>query len=99
MYLTGMDDIEEIFELFERDRDSSRFRCLAIHSDLPFEEQLDAWAPAKSDELKVIVATNAAESSITLPDVDHVIDLGMQKQVQYDERHHQVPSDIDSTTI
>jgi HrpA-like RNA helicase len=92
VFVPGMDDIEEIFEapssslafphtphpsqMFEQDKEQGHFRCLAIHSDLPFEEQLAAWTPAEPHELKVIIATNAAESSITLPDVDHVICLG-----------------------
>ena len=43
---------------------------------MPFEEQMAAFEPAKKGEVKVIIATNAAESSLTLPDVDHVICLG-----------------------
>jgi HrpA-like RNA helicase len=50
----------------------SRYICCPIHSDIPFEDQLSAFQPQK-DAVKVIIATNAAESSITLPDVDHVI--------------------------
>ena len=50
--------------------------CLPIHSDVPFEEQMAAFDPPKEGEVKVIIATNAAESSLTLPDVDHVICLG-----------------------
>ena len=46
---------------------------VAIHSEVPDEEQAEAFKPSKdSREVKVIVATNAAESSITVPDVDHV---------------------------
>ena len=45
-------------------------------SDIAFEEQEEALAPAGPDEVKVVIATNAAESSITLPDVDDVICLG-----------------------
>ena len=36
----------------------------------------------------VIIATNAAESSITLPGVDHVICLGTHKQLRYNHKHH-----------
>jgi HrpA-like RNA helicase len=39
---------------------------------------------------KVVVATNAAESSITLPDVDVVICLGTHKALRYDQASHKV---------
>ena len=35
-----------------------------------------AFEPPKEGEVKVIIASNAAESSLTLPDVDCVICLG-----------------------
>ena len=35
-------------------------------------------------QVKIVVATNAAESSITLPDCDHVICLGTAKRMEYD---------------
>jgi HrpA-like RNA helicase len=39
---------------------------------------------------QVVVATNAAESSITLPDVDVVICLGTHKALRYDQASHKV---------
>ena len=42
----------------------------------------------KRDEVKVIVATNAAESSLTIPEVDNVICLGLCKQLTYNARSH-----------
>jgi HrpA-like RNA helicase len=38
--------------------------------------------------VKIIVATNSAESSVTLPDVDHVVCLGLCKQIVYNEDSH-----------
>lgn len=43
---------------------------------------------AKRDEVKIVIATNAAESSVTLPDVDNVICLGLCKQIVYNEASH-----------
>ena len=40
---------------------------------------IQAFLPAGPNEVKVVIATNAAESSITLPDVDMVICLGTHK--------------------
>jgi HrpA-like RNA helicase len=70
-YLLSLDQLVEKFDI-----PGSEFICLPIHSDVPFEEQMAAFVPAKVGEVKVIIATNAAESSLTLPDVDHVICLG-----------------------
>lgn len=58
-----------------------------IHSTLDFEAQLAAFSPAPAGVTKVIAATNAAESSLTLPDVDFVIDLGIEKAVFWNHHH------------
>lgn len=89
IFVSGMSDIESICELIERInvRDVT-FTCFPIHSDVPFEEQMEAFEPPKEGEVKVVIATNAAESSVTLPDVDHVICLGLCKQIVYNKSSH-----------
>jgi ATP-dependent helicase HrpB len=42
--------------------------------------------PAKHGQ--VILATNIAESSITIPDVRTVIDLGLHREITYDEKRN-----------
>ena len=64
------------------------YKTLPIHGDIPFEEQLQAFQPAGEGEIKVVIATNAAESSVTLPDVDTVICMGSAKQIQYNAQTH-----------
>jgi len=59
-----------------RFHDQPKYKVFVIHSEIPFEEQEAAFLPVGKNEVKVVVATNAAESSITLPDVDCVICLG-----------------------
>lgn len=89
IFVPGMSDIEAIIELIERlSVRGVDFLCLPIHSDVPFEEQMAAFEPPKQGEVKVIIATNAAESSLTLPDVDHVICLGLCKQIIYNKASH-----------
>lgn len=63
-------------------------QILAVHSDIPHEQQLLAFQPTQPDEIKIVIATNAAESSVTIPDVDHVICLGTSKLLTYSARHH-----------
>jgi HrpA-like RNA helicase len=67
---------------------NKRITCFPIHSDIPFEEQEVALIKPDQDELRIIVATNAAESSVTIPDVDNVICLGLCKQLSYNPKSH-----------
>ncbi len=89
IFVAGMSDIESISELIERlNVHNVTFTCFPIHSDIPFEEQMEAFKPPVEGEVKVVIATNAAESSVTLPDVDHVICLGLCKQIVYNKASH-----------
>ncbi|GMI08067.1 hypothetical protein TrRE_jg6967 [Triparma retinervis] len=97
IFVSGMADIIEIMELFDKLETDKVFNCVPIHGDIPFEEQYMAFEAPVAGVNKIVIATNAAESSITLPDVDYVIDLGTHKQIQYNEKtHRQV---LDSTPI
>lgn len=91
VFVSGMSDIIELTE--KLGHASAKYHVIAIHSEIPFEEQEAAFMPTMSHEVKIILATNAAESSITLPDVDIIICLGMHKAISYNlERHHSVLS-------
>ena len=87
VFVSGLNDITEIMEKFEG---LTRYKLVAIHSDIPFEEQEAAFEPTPADQVKVVIATNAAESSITLPDVDLVICLGTHKALRYNAGSHRV---------
>ena len=65
-----------------------RFECVPVHSELPHEDQARAFAPATDGRFKVVLATNSAESSVTLPDCDDVLDLGTHKALRYDAASH-----------
>lgn len=81
--LVFVSGIADLTELGERLGEIPRCRCVFVHSEIPMEDQELAFEPAAADEIKVIVATNAAESSITLPDVDTVICLGTHKMIDF----------------
>lgn len=67
VFVSGINDITEIIQLFEP---YPRYLLFPIHSDIPNEEQELAFGPTPLDKVKVVVATNAAESSVTIPDCD-----------------------------
>jgi HrpA-like RNA helicase len=54
-------------------------QVLVLHSVVPQEEQEAAMLPAIPGHCKVILSTNIAESSITIPDVCMVINTGLQR--------------------
>jgi ATP-dependent helicase HrpB len=57
-------------------------RVLPLHGTLTGDEQDAALAP--SDERKLILATNLAETSLTVEGVSDVIDSGQHKVLRYD---------------
>jgi ATP-dependent helicase HrpB len=65
-----------------RARHGSRFLVFPLHGDLPPAEQ-DA-AVARYDRPKVVVATNVAETSLTIDGVRLVIDSGLARLARYD---------------
>ncbi|KAJ9511099.1 hypothetical protein QJQ45_013149 [Haematococcus lacustris] len=57
---------------------------LPCHSSLTREEQQRVFDNAPPGSRKVVLATNIAETSITIPDVTAVVDSGRSRQVGYD---------------
>jgi len=57
---------------------------LALHGELSLAEQQAALAPAEPVARRVILATNVAESSVTLPGIRAVIDAGLAREPRFD---------------
>lgn len=57
---------------------SNDFDIMFAHSKLTPEKQEEIMKPARYGRRKVVLATNIAETSITINDVVYVIDSGMQ---------------------
>ena len=53
-----------------------------MHGDLPPEQQDLAFAP--NPLRKVVVATNVAETSVTIDGIRHVVDSGLARVARYD---------------
>jgi len=57
---------------------------LALHGELPVEQQSRVLQPSADGRRRVVLATNVAESSVTLPGVRVVVDSGLAREPRFD---------------
>ena len=58
--------------------------AIALHGELALAEQHAALAAAAPGTRRVVLATNVAESSLTLPGIRAVVDLGLAREPRFD---------------
>ncbi|UXI21407.1 hypothetical protein NH340_JMT07350 [Sarcoptes scabiei] len=91
VFLPGQEEIEQCHELLqERVRKlGSRVRELLIrpiYANLPTDMQAQVFEPTPPNSRKVVIATNIAETSITIDNIIYVIDPGYCKQNSFNPR-------------
>jgi ATP-dependent helicase HrpB len=82
VFMPGGFEINQTIEAIRHTPESKGYLLLPLHGELPPREQ-DA-AVARYDQPKVVVATNVAETSITIDGVRLVIDSGLARIPRYD---------------
>ena len=58
--------------------------CVPLHGELALAEQQAALAAAAPGQRRIVLATNVAESSLTLPGIRAVVDLGLAREPRFD---------------
>ena len=61
----------------------SQLQILPLYATLPPAAQAKIFAPTPPNTRRVIVATNIAETSITIPGVSYVVDTGFKKEKRF----------------
>ncbi|HYR90041.1 MAG TPA: ATP-dependent helicase HrpB [Terriglobia bacterium] len=82
VFMPGGYEINRTIEAIRHKPESKGYLLLPLHGELPPRDQ-DA-AVARYDQPKVVVATNVAETSITIDGVRLVIDSGLARIPRYD---------------
>ncbi len=82
VFMPGVYEIRRTVEIFSRLNTGERLHIVPLYGDLAPDAQRRVMEPAP--HRKVIVATNIAETSLTIPGVRHVIDSGFEKRSRYD---------------
>ncbi|VDN59100.1 unnamed protein product [Dracunculus medinensis] len=91
VFLTGQEEIETLMEsLLERTKYLGKkikeLIVLPIYSNLPSDLQAKIFEPTPPNARKVVLATNIAETSVTIDGICYVIDPGFTKQNSFDAR-------------
>jgi ATP-dependent helicase HrpB len=82
IFMPGAYEIRRTVDLLKQTNFPEHCIPVPLFGDLPWEAQKRAMEPAQ--DRKVIVATNIAETSLTIPGVRHVIDSGLARISRYD---------------
>lgn len=84
VFLPGMGEIRSCADILRPIVDSKGdgITLHPLYGNLPFEEQERAIMP--SQRRKIVLATNIAETSLTIEGVNAVIDSGLTRKLQYD---------------
>jgi ATP-dependent RNA helicase DHX8/PRP22 len=91
LFLTGQEEIDTACEiLYERMKslgpDVPELIILPVYSALPSEMQTRIFEPAPPGSRKVVIATNIAETSLTIDGIFYVVDPGFVKQKVYNSK-------------
>ena len=84
VFLPGQREIQACLRTIQDTSWGGSIECTALHGNLPLAAQGRAISPATSPAGKVVLATNLAESSLTIAGVKLVIDSGLTRRSRFD---------------
>nr|CCC94015.1 putative pre-mRNA splicing factor ATP-dependent RNA helicase [Trypanosoma congolense IL3000] len=90
-FLTGREEIEDAKRMLESRmkllaNNIGDFVVLTLYSAMPYEQQLLVFDPVPDSKRKIILATNIAETSITVEGIKYVVDSGVVKAKHYNSK-------------
>ncbi|KAL2372604.1 adenosinetriphosphatase [Blastomyces gilchristii SLH14081] len=86
--IIGLDDDENDDDDFDHEEGAvdsgTKVHVLPLYSQLPTKEQMKVFEPVPEGSRLIVLATNVAETSLTIPGIRYVFDCGRSKEKQYD---------------
>jgi ATP-dependent helicase HrpB len=82
-FLPGQGEIHRTLRLLEERGLTRGTRVLPLYGDLPIEQQDEAIKPSPPGTRKIVLATNIAETSLTIEGVRIVIDSGLERRMRF----------------
>ncbi|SMR46670.1 unnamed protein product [Zymoseptoria tritici ST99CH_3D1] len=88
--ITGFDDDEDDTEFAVEDDPAApkpkgplKAHVLPLYASLPTSQQMRVFEPVPDDSRIIVLATNVAETSLTIPGIKYVFDSGRSKEKEY----------------
>ncbi|CAH2243108.1 jg14404 [Pararge aegeria aegeria] len=79
VFLTGQEEIETVMSNIKQIAKEAKgppIKVCPLYAGLPASKQLQVWKKTPSGMRKIVLATNIAEASVTIPQIKCVIDTG-----------------------
>lgn len=89
IFMPGLGEIRRMNDLLMEHHafgDENSFRLHPLHSTLSSENQSAVFDIPPQGVRKIVIATNIAETGITIPDITCVIDTGKHREMRFDEK-------------
>lgn len=80
VFLPGKAEIENVTSMIEPKANEKHVPIIPLHSQLETEDQQKAFASYPQG--KIILSTNIAQTSVTIEDIDTVIDSGLERRAE-----------------
>jgi ATP-dependent helicase HrpB len=84
VFLPGFAEIRQIYSVLESDPSTTAYSIMKLYGDMPLEEQQAVLLPSR--QRKIVLATNVAETSVTISGVTAVVDSGFFRVNRLDPR-------------
>ena len=90
VFLPGLAEIQTVRDFLMEEEEGMPMRkglnwwCIPLHSSIPWEDHRKIFDTAPPNTRKIILSTNIAESSLTVPDLKYVVDFCLTKNMQAD---------------
>ena len=90
LFLTGQEEIDKAVQRINKETQSMGegacpyIQVVPLYASLPPAMQARVFQSHAANVRRVIVSTNVAETSVTVPGIVYVIDPGVVKQIEYD---------------
>lgn len=95
IFLPGIQEIRQVRDFLMEDKEEKggkiggpKWVCIPLHSSIPWEEHSSIFPPLPFNQRKIILSTNIAESSLTIPDIQYVVDFCLTKNLVADLETH-----------